>query len=62
MVLTDAVCDYLDENQVSEFLTDLKRILEHEEAKFLEQLNTFRGVKSALFDSLEFTENDFDET
>jgi hypothetical protein len=60
--LTDAVCDYLDECQVSEFLTDLKNVLQTEEDRLLKQLDVFQGVKAMLFDSLIFSEEPIDET
>lgn len=53
--LTDAVCDYLDEGQTAEFLTDLKNVIEKEEDRLLKQLDVFQGIKALLFDDLVFT-------
>ena len=60
--LTDAVCDYLDEKELMEFLTDLKSILQKEEDRLTVQIDIFKTAKTLIFDSLVFTEKPIDET
>lgn len=60
--LADAVYDYLEEEELTAFLTDLKDIVESGEKRVLDQLNVYQGVKALLFDNLVFTTEQLDET
>ena len=47
--LRGAVCEYLDEESVKEFLDDLRKIIDEEEDSFLKKALVYRDLRKKLF-------------
>jgi tRNA splicing endonuclease len=47
--LRGAVCEYLDEESVKEFLDDLRKIIDEEEDSFLKKSLVYRDLRKKLF-------------
>jgi hypothetical protein len=45
-----ALCDYLDDGQLDEFMCDLRQVLEEERDVFLEKSNVYATAIKTLFE------------
>jgi 23S rRNA maturation mini-RNase III len=48
-LLLGAVTEYIDDGEVSEFLTDLKRVLDEEEDSFIKKALNYKDLRKKLF-------------
>jgi hypothetical protein len=47
--LRGAICEYIDEGNIDELLSDLKNVLEEEEQDFLNKAKLYKSVRRQLF-------------
>lgn len=47
--LRGAICEYIDEGNIDELLSDLKKVLEEEEQDFLNKAKLYKSVRKQLF-------------
>jgi 23S rRNA maturation mini-RNase III len=48
-LLLGAVTEYIDDGEVSEFLSDLKRVLDEEEDAFIKKALNYKELRKKLF-------------
>ena len=47
--LRGAICEYLDEENIDDLLSDLRKILDEEEDSFLKKALVYKDVRKKLF-------------
>ena len=47
--LRGAICEYLDEGDIDDLLSDLRKILDEEEDSFLKKALVYKDVRKKLF-------------
>jgi hypothetical protein len=53
-LLLGAVTEYIDEGEVTEFLSDLEKVLDEKEDNFIKKALTYKDLRKKLFPSYDY--------